>query len=241
MIYTNEILDKDLATNNLSQSYLLVSFDILYLEEIAKRFSKNFNIADVFWLRPKDGGKSISVEQVIAFNENVHLAAIGFKKLLVISDFSAMTIQAQNKMLKVLEDIRNDSVFLLLASNPDRVINTIKSRCVILYQQELKGASLYEQDLFTNNKATAEIFESAKALFVSKDLNEALPHIVVLGNKDNFKIALIALSKQVSLMDLKAPKTYRLMSALSEINRNVEANCNPTNALDLLVIELFQC
>jgi len=249
MKYTNEVLERDLVSGELNQSYLIFSQDILHLNEIAKQFARKFNVADVFWLAPKVGAdgicaKSITVEQTLAFNENVNYGAIGNeivgqKKLMVINDLSVMTLQAQNKILKSLEDIRDDVVFLLLASNESKVINTVKSRCVILYQPDLVGGSLYEQELFASNKNSSAVFESARALFACTKLDEALPHIAVLSHKDNFKVALIALSKQASLMDLKSVRAFNIMKALSEINRNVDANCNSTNALDLLVMELF--
>jgi len=240
MNYTNEALQRDFETGNLCQSYLLFSPDIMHLNEIAKNFAKNFKVADVFWLTAKDGAKSISVEQVLAFNESVYYASVGDKKLLVVSDFSTMTVQAQNKMLKSLEDTRTDTVFLLLASNPEKVVNTIKSRCIILHQSELPGGSLSEQALFAENKNTVAIFDAVKALYTCKTLDEALPCLGILTAKDNFKVAIIALTKQASMLNLQDPRTYAIMRVLSEINRNVDANCNSTNALDLLVMELFK-
>ena len=240
MNYTNETLQRDLANGNLCQSYLLFSPDILHLNRIAKAFAKNFNVADVFWLTAKEGAKSITVDQTLLFNEKVFYSAVGDKKLLIVSDLSNMMVQAQNKMLKSLEDTRNDLVFLLLASNPEKVINTIKSRCVILYQPDLAEGSLLEQELLDSNRNSPKIFEAAKALYQCKTLDEALPHIAVLGAKDNFAVSLLALTKHASMLDLRRQRTYDIMRILSEINRNVDANCNPTNALDLLVIELFK-
>ena len=239
MTYTNETLERDFKSGQLAQSYLLFSQDIVLLNEIAKNYAKNFNVADVFWLTAKEGAKNITVDQVLAFNENVHLASIGPKKLLIISDFSMMTIQSQNKMLKSLEDTRTDIVFLLLASNQDKVVNTIKSRCVILYQPELKGGSLLEQALFTSNKNTKQIFQAAKDLFACKTLEEALPYLGILTAKDNFQVALIALTKQASLQNLREKRSYDILRVLSEISMRVDANCNSANALDLLVLELF--
>jgi len=237
--YTNETLQRDLANGNLCQSYLLFSPDILHLNRIAKAFAKNFNVADVFWLTAKEGAKSITVDQTLLFNEKVFYSAVGDKKLLIVSDLSDMMVQAQNKMLKSLEDTRDDLIFLLLASNPEKVINTIKSRCIILYQPDLAGGSLSEQELLDLNKNSPKIFDAAKALYKCKTLDEALPHIAILGAKDNFTVSMLALTKHAAVLDLREPRTYAIMQVLSEINRNTDANCNSTNALDLLVMQLF--
>ena len=53
-------------------------------------------------------------------------------KIYIIDDASKMTPQAQNALLKTLEEPPAYAVILLLAENPDALLPTILSRCVML-------------------------------------------------------------------------------------------------------------
>ena len=44
----------------------------------------------------------------------------------------AMTVQAQNALLKTLEEPPAYAVIMLLTSNPEALLPTIQSRCVVL-------------------------------------------------------------------------------------------------------------
>lgn len=53
-------------------------------------------------------------------------------KIYIINDAQKLTLQAQNALLKTIEEPPAYAVILLLADNPDALLPTITSRCVIL-------------------------------------------------------------------------------------------------------------
>lgn len=53
----------------------------------------------------------------------------GRKKIVVIDDAETMNISAANAFLKTLEEPPDDSVIILVSSKPDRLPDTIRSRC----------------------------------------------------------------------------------------------------------------
>ena len=53
-------------------------------------------------------------------------------KIYIINDAQKMTLQAQNALLKTIEEPPAYAIILLLADNPDSLLPTISSRCVIL-------------------------------------------------------------------------------------------------------------
>lgn len=63
-------------------------------------------------------------------------------KIFIIENADDMTIQAQNALLKTLEEPPEYAVFLLTASNPDRFLPTILSRCVLLKMRPLTVAQI---------------------------------------------------------------------------------------------------
>lgn len=53
-------------------------------------------------------------------------------KIYIINEAEKMTVQAQNALLKTLEEPPAYAVILLLTSNPEALLPTIQSRCVVL-------------------------------------------------------------------------------------------------------------
>lgn len=246
------ILATDFERGRPAQAYLIFSPNNTYLDETARVIAKQFGVADVFWLKAHEGASSITVEQTLDFTLKAHLAAVGKHKLLVINDASKMTPQAQNKLLKTLEEIRPDTTFLLLAGSEDKILPTIKSRCITIYPSVHTAPSLPQ------NKNSEKILSAAGALLECKTLDQALPHIAILNTKENLEHSIIALNQGMrDILDsqtaadlasgphghphprLSPEKIHGMLGILSQISRNVAANCNATNAFDLLIMELF--
>ena len=232
-----KIQDQTLAThiknNTVTGSYLLIDRDILKLKEIAKWFSSHYNTADIFSL---EGAPNILVKETEEFIAKAHLAAVGGKKLFIICDASTMTIAAQNKTLKTIEDTPADTTFLLLASSETHILNTIKSRCVIIYPAPVKP-SLTEKAMMDANPNSAQIFDAVQKLLDGKSLDDALPHLPLLTKKENLQISLLAINHHAPKLEIK--KRNAVLSKLAQINRNIAASCNPTNAFDSLLILLY--
>jgi len=217
-----------------SRSHLVFSSDKETLNKIANDASRQFATADIFWLRAKEEAKSITVEQVEDFTGKAHLSAVSGKKLLIVEDVSIMTAAAQNKMLKTLEDTSDSTFFLLLATDEWRVLPTVKSRCVINHHTDHSNASV---------KIPDKIKIAAEKLLSASSLDDALPHISILTAKDFVPLSLIALTQALPKPCLNMfthQKRYAILKVLAEINRNIAANCNATNAFDLLIMELFK-
>ena len=96
-----------------------------------KALSKNHpDIINVTHEKPNSIGIDEIREQVI--ND------VGIKpyesryKISIINDAQKLTLQAQNALLKTIEEPPAYAVILLLADNPDALLPTITSRCVIL-------------------------------------------------------------------------------------------------------------
>lgn len=105
--------------------------------------------------------KSIAVEDVRSLIADTELMPLGNKlKIYIIHNADTMTDQAQNAFLKTLEEPPKYAFFLLTVTNSERIIDTIRSRCIILYtgvntKQEVleylkdKHPDVSEQDIYT--------------------------------------------------------------------------------------------
>ncbi len=73
----------------------------------------------------------IKVEDILALLEKSSIAALGSCKVYLICHAEKMNLQAQNKLLKLLED-RNRTNIVILLCERDTLLDTIKSRCLTI-------------------------------------------------------------------------------------------------------------
>ena len=95
-------------------------------------------------------GSSIKIEQIRAIQRDLSLRPCeGSRKVCLIEAADLMTIAAANALLKTLEEPRGDTLLILLTSHPQRLLETIRSRCQLLHfarqPQELIRATLQTQ------------------------------------------------------------------------------------------------
>jgi DNA polymerase-3 subunit delta' len=99
------------------------------------------NHGDVFWVRPESKSRLIRISQIVRRDESPSrdlLDAINLKageseyKVAIIVAADRMNDQAANALLKTLEEPSPNSVLLLLTTEPQRMLETILSRCLRL-------------------------------------------------------------------------------------------------------------
>jgi DNA polymerase-3 subunit delta' len=74
--------------------------------------------------------REIRVEQIRGLLERIALRGLeSRRKVAIVVDAHMMNPQAQNAFLKTLEEPPSDTTLILLASAPDRMLPTIRSRC----------------------------------------------------------------------------------------------------------------
>jgi len=91
------------------------------------------NHPDVFWLRPESKSRVIRAEQIRELLPTVYLKPTqGRFKVAMIVAADRLNESAANAFLKTLEEPPADTVFVLLSADPQRMIETILSRCLRL-------------------------------------------------------------------------------------------------------------
>lgn len=149
-------------------------------------------------------------------------------KVYQINSIDNATVQAQNKLLKVLEEPNKNVYFILNATNLDNVLPTIKSRCKIrmiepFEFEELQkimqvnnfsiSKSLYEQsggylgslnDLTSNHEFDDCVKLSQEIVFELKNSKQVIQFSSRLGNsKNNFILKLSLLQSEFRHILLK--------------------------------------
>lgn len=142
-----EIIDN----NTISHSYMFVGIDGIGKKLIAKEFARkilclnkqNQNCAtcdscikfnsgnNPDFLEIFSDGNSIKIAQMREMQEKVYQKPIvSDKKVFIIDQVEKMTEEAQNSLLKTLEEPPEYMVIILITSNENKLLNTVKSRCI---------------------------------------------------------------------------------------------------------------
>lgn len=111
-------------------SYLITSSDKKQREQYALNFCEEENIDRFDLIFIEKIKQSIGIEEIRKFQEKLYLKPIKSKfKAGIINDAQILTIEAQNALLKVLEEPPANTYLLLTADNIESLLPTIISRC----------------------------------------------------------------------------------------------------------------
>ena len=147
-----ELLTNAVKNNKASHSYMFVGTEGIGKKLIAKEFAKMILCTDEnkycdrcksciefdsnnnpdFRIIDPDGN-SLKIEQIREFQNKVaEKPIISNRKVYIINDSDKMTTEAQNCLLKTLEEPPEFVTIILIGSNESAFLDTIKSRCMIL-------------------------------------------------------------------------------------------------------------
>ncbi|MFQ8661570.1 MAG: DNA polymerase III subunit delta' [Clostridia bacterium] len=201
-----EMLYKSVKDKKTSHSYLFVGIEGIGKKEIAKEFAKMLlcisdnkycntcksciefdsnNNPDFLYIEPE--GNSVKIEQIRYIQRKIQeKPIISNKKVYIINDADKMTTEAQNCLLKTLEEPPEYSTIILIGSNENMFLSTIKSRCMIIHFSKIEDEKIrkyleerYElKDISTN---MLEIFQGSigKAILL-KDKKEQYEKIELI-------------------------------------------------------------
>jgi DNA polymerase III subunit delta' len=103
---------------------------------------------DVQWLRPESKSRIIKIDQIRDLLQTIHLKASEAEwKVAIVVAAERLTVQAANAFLKTLEEPPPNCAILLLSLEPDRLLETILSRCLRLNFGGGSGPRLEEASL----------------------------------------------------------------------------------------------
>lgn len=114
------------------------------------------NYPDVKILSKKKDKATLGVEAVKDFREDMFLSSTESEhKIYFIDDAECMTPEAQNALLKVLEEPPKAVTIILLAKECDRILTTIKSRAQYIAMTRFDDNELAERLLLESSEARA--------------------------------------------------------------------------------------
>lgn len=251
----NSVKNNEVQNNNVANDNLELDFDNC---DSCIKFDANSN-PDFSIIVPD--GKSIKIEQIRNLQARIVEKPISSsKKVYIIDDADTMTEESQNCLLKTLEEPPEYAMIILIASNENRMLQTIKSRCIIIRFEDLTNEEI-SQILHTNDQdiirlcegsvAKADTISEKKEMFaqlkIIADYLSKNSLIDVLNNSD-----LLYSSKDdiMTLLDFlniiffeKAKENIKYSKAISIIEKTkkkILANNNYDMCIDYMLMHIWE-
>src|SRR3989338_7246452 len=114
------------------QTYLIVSTSLKFIEKKIEKFKTDLNIKPYSFYESTPS-PSIGIEEVRKIIHTLITKPFQSKnRLITITEFDKATVEAQNALLKVLEEPPSNTYFILGAHRLERILKTVISRCQII-------------------------------------------------------------------------------------------------------------
>ena len=282
-------LENSIRNNSILHSYLFIGEEGIGKKMLAKELAKailctskdnkpcdickscvefnsnnnaNFQIIDT-------EGTSIKIDQIRVMQSKIAEKPINSAhKVYIINDSELMTVEAQNCLLKTLEEPPQYITIILITSNENKILTTIKSRCTKIYfnllsEDEIKlvlnnldieninysylqacGGSVKKAILL---KEKSEEYEQIDKIFdiIYKDnlvtfINNAN---VLYENKDDIYDILDYLNiilDNKAKEELNPVKYVNCIFIVEEVKKRLRANSNYDMCIDYLLINMWK-
>lgn len=157
------------------------------------------NHPDVYWIE-KDG-QSIKNDQIDLLRKEFSFSsATSDRRIYVIKDADALTVNAANRLLKFLEEPAIETTAILLTSNVQAIIPTIRSRCQLIDLLPISSEALVKEliDLkinennarllssLTNNIDEAITYNETEKVYLMRDLVVQLIDVLINNYEERF-------------------------------------------------------
>ncbi|HSA83700.1 MAG TPA: hypothetical protein VLF20_02325 [Patescibacteria group bacterium] len=173
-------------------SFLVIATDEIKRDEYIKHFCNQQNI-DPFDQTTltletsiKQNTQSIGIEDIKHMQKKIFLKPIKSAfKAIIIEDAQLLTTEAQNALLKILEEPPEHTIIILSSETKETLLPTILSRCQLIQleeqQRELSAKEREEIETFLANLPELGIGERLKkAEILAKEKDKAIEYITKL-------------------------------------------------------------
>ncbi len=190
---------------------------------LTKHSNNQYNLMTV-----SPSGSSITIDQIRELRREIQLLG-STDRVIAFYSFEKATLEAQNAMLKVLEELSTKHFFLLFTSNIDALLPTVRSRC------SLNRSYVVRESVGGN----PEIAEMISAVRKGKAAEEMAKGCLQPGSLDDaralFKNIIYELRSSARRGDIWSQQSIKKaleLLALSESN-----NLNAQLSVDLWVLD----
>ena len=216
-----------------------------------------------------EDGKSIKIEQIRQLQEKVIEKPINSgKKVYIINNSELMTIEAQNCLLKTLEEPPEYVVIILIVSNENKLLTTIKSRCTKIYFESLSNEKIenyivQRQKEKVLNKNMLELcngsigkaitiqekieeYEQVEKIILNIDKNDIIEiwntaEVLYKAKEDIFNMLdYINIILYNELCKKNEIKYANCINSVEETKKRLDNNANYDMSIDILLLKIWE-
>ena len=124
------LITEQIKKNNLSHAYLFSGPRGVGKTSLARIIATTIGCDPVFDITEIDAASNNKVDDIRELNDNINFIASspGKKRVFILDEAHMLSNAASNAFLKTLEEPPEHVIFILATTEPERVIETIKSR-----------------------------------------------------------------------------------------------------------------
>lgn len=221
------LVDKSKAENR--SANLLNLLTKLFQKEITEEYITK--APDIHTINPFEKN-SIGIEEVKEFQKEMLFKPFQEKiQVGIIYDSEKLTIQAQNALLKSLEESSDSSVYILFVSNEKNLLPTIRSRARVIYSSfEPKVLEKLEENILS--KDILEKFEIVDKYAETKDSSFELINEI----EDIFREKLELEIKNGNIRN--STEVLESLKVVEDCREKISANCNRKLALESMMVQI---
>ncbi len=160
-----QLISEQIKNSNLSHAYLFSGPRGVGKTSLARIIATTIGCDPVFDITEIDAASHNKVDDVRELNDSVNFIASspGKKRVFILDEVHMLSNAASNAFLKTLEEPPEHVIFILATTEPERVIETIRSRTTQIAFKRIKNA-----DIITS----LEKIGKAEKIKLSKDVLE---------------------------------------------------------------------
>lgn len=135
--FAKKYLTNSIKNNKVNHAYMFEGMDGIgkkkFSDEFAKILLESENVeSSPDFINIYPDGNSIKIAQIRKLQTDIIIKPHKKYKIYIINQSEKMTVEAQNALLKTLEEPPEYAIMILITSNKEALLDTIKSRCEII-------------------------------------------------------------------------------------------------------------
>lgn len=219
--FAKKYMTNSIKNNKISHAYIFEGMDGIGKKKFAEEFSKILFKGTSIDVNPdcisiNPDGNSIKIAQIRKLQSDIIIKPHKDYKIYIINQSEKMTMEAQNTLLKTLEEPPRYAIIILITNNKERLLDTVKSRC-----ETIKFTPISKSDLklyLMNTKGIDEQRATLLATFSRGSMEKALE----LSDSAEFSIIREDIQKYIEIiMDKNMSEVLNIASDLEKYKTSI--------------------
>lgn len=231
-------------------TYIIANKQELLQKQELKRLLKKLygkeisDSPDIHILDPKDKN-SIGIEEVKDLQQSMRFKPFQEEvQVGIILNAQKLTHQAQNSMLKTLEDSSSSSIYILCVDNEKNLLPTIRSRGVILYPKREGSKKEEEKSILVDKSDIENVMETFFDLSPIEQFNIIEEYSEDKENSLTFINAVEERLREKLELDIKngnidsSQRNLEFLKVVEKSREKISSNCNRKLTLEAMIMQL---